>query len=150
MIKIIKGKIEEVESKVNEFMKEKEKDLPVRTNIDRDNNYIATVFYNRHFEEIPQKVTEEDIVDTEEETKKKSGDLGALWIQKDGSIKGKMDGKSIAFIDKKSMLEKFREVESKSGKKMLEGEWLDTKIRILKNEFKTKEIHPDFKIFGRT
>jgi len=154
MIKIFSGKPEAVSIKVNEFMKEQGKDLPVRTDIDDKGEYVATVFYNGVLaidKEVSQLFGEEEVVEDSNSSDSKGSDdkVGALWIQKDKSIRGKFQGGNYAMLNEESMKKEFTEVTSKAGNPMLEGKIEDVEVRIIKNEYKKTENQPDFIIFKK-
>lgn len=160
MIKIFRGKPDAVSIKVNDFMKEQGKDLPVRTDIDDKGEYVATVFYNGvlAIDQLmtPLSSSKKDTTDfnigEEEVVKDSKGSddkVGALWIQKDKSIRGKFQGGNYAMLNVEAMKKEFTEVTSKAGNPMLEGTIEDVEVRIIKNGYKKTENQPDFIIFKK-
>jgi len=153
MIKIFRGKPDAVSIKVNDFMKEQGKDLPVRTDIDDKGEYVATVFYNGvlAIDRLMSPLGEEEVVEDSKSSNSKGSDdkIGALWIQKDKSIRGKFQDGNYAMLNVEAMKKEFTETTSKAGNPMLEGTIEDIEVRIIKNEYKKTENQPDFIIFKK-
>jgi len=148
MIKIFIGSPEEVSKQVNDFMEKQGKDLPVRTDINGKGDYVATVFYNAIVPTRP--IPEENVnLETPQENKGSDDKIGALWIQKDKSISGKINEENFKAFDVKELNQKFEAVETKAGKIMLEGDFKGTEIRIIENAFKKTEKHPDYIVFKK-
>tara|TARA_Y100000310_G_C20670209_1_gene809824 strand:- start:336 stop:779 length:444 start_codon:yes stop_codon:yes gene_type:complete len=147
MIEIFTGNPIKVAKDVNDFMEKQGKDLPVRTDIDKEGNYVATVFYNG-VAPTPMAIPEEKVnIGFGENTS--SDKIGALWVQKDKSVRGKINEEQFNAFDIKELNTKFEQVTTKSGKTMLEGDFKGTEIRIIENAFKKTEKHPDYIVFKK-
>jgi len=144
MIKTFVGKSpEEIDKLVNQFMEDKGKDMPVRQTIMYDKegnlNYKYIVFYKGA--SVVERATE-----AIHNPKKASGKLGSLW-QNENNYSGKLDDKSIK-ITKESWNDKFEVREMQKGGYMRIGEIEGKKVRIIPNQFKKTEKHPDYVILS--
>jgi len=147
MIKIFVGDPETIEIATNQFMTDKGKDFPVRTNIEVVNSklvYVATIFYDGVKKET-MSGTPIDIADIP--PKLKSDKIGALWQR------GKVYSGTIEIGEEQQPLvltqeqwDKLETQDTKAGNKMKIGHYKDMKFRIIGNQFKTAEKHPDFVI----
>jgi hypothetical protein len=151
MIKVFVGDAETVEIATNQFMTDKGKDFPVRTNTEVVNDkivYVATVFYDGVKKEtnVPKTIPI-DIADIQ--PKLKSDKIGALWQR------GKVYSGTIEIGEEQKPLvltqeqwDKLETQDTKAGNKMKIGHYKDMKFRIIGNQFKTAEKHPDFVIMS--
>lgn len=132
MIKtIIKTNIEELDEAVNEFMKQKNQSLAVRTE-----TYIVPM-------ESCNKIFHKAVVFYDTEEKKKSKKIGALW--KNGeSIKGKINDKNFQiYVEDFKGLPKINK-----GKLHKEMDYEGITLKIYKNEYKKEDKHPDFVVYN--
>ena len=146
MIKVFVGDANTVEVATNQFMEDKGKDFPVRTNIEMVDGklvYVATVFYDGIQREITPKPSFESIPE-----KPKSDKLGALW-KNDKGYSGSMEvgGKTQKIMLSEEAWENLETVDTKAGAKMKIGTNADgSKFRIIANQYKKESKHPDFVI----
>ena len=143
------GSLQEIEDKVNGFMKERGQNLPVRTNVIGDAKaakFVATVFYNETFEQkVPEGVVEEVVTDSY--NKPSSDKIGALWTKGEnlsGTIE--IEGTKGKVEYTKQKWDELETVDTKAGDKMKLGSIGNIKFRIIANKFKTESKHPDFVI----
>ena len=150
-IKVFVGAPDVVEIATNQFMEDKGKDFPVRTNtqiVEGQLVYVATIFYDGVKKEtnVP-KTTPIDIADIQ--PKSKSDKIGALWQR------GKVYSGTIEIGEEQKPLvltqeqwDNLETVDTKAGDKMKIGHYKDMKFRIIANQFKNTEKHPDFVIMS--
>lgn len=154
-IKVFVGDADTVETATNQFMEDKGKDFPVRTNteiVEGQLVYIATVFYdgkpkqpsNKQFNQTGELV--EDVKPTTSQNK-----IGALWKRGkvySGTIEINGEKEPLVFSDQ--MWNNMKTVDTKSGDKMKLGQLPTSfdngfiKFRIIVNQYKSKENQPDF------
>lgn len=150
MIKVFVGDADVVEVATNQFMEDKGKDFPVRTNIEMVEGklvYVATVFYDGTK---PSKKYTTDF-NVEEEVvndKPKSDKIGALWKNDKGySGSVEVDGKTQKLMVSTEAWDNLETVDTKAGHKMKIGTHADgSKFRIIANQYKKESKHPDFVI----
>lgn len=143
---------EEVDQLCNNFMRDKGKSMPVRTESyavpNNDSGatvyHKAVVFYDEPKEpEIQATHTGSMFTDP---IKKKSDDkLGAIWKRANGELSGVIEKTPFVFTE--ALRNSMNATKTKSGEDMLVGEIYDKQVRILKNKFKTMPKHPDYIIF---
>jgi len=148
MIRIFKGDIEKVEKEVNDFMKGLNEDIPVRTNMANDGDYVATVFYKNNGDEtIPEEdVKPEMRVQPHKDTttEQKKGKVGAAW--KDKMNAGKLSVK-IDNIDGYHKIEE-SDLTDKGAYKEYTNEANGKTTRFVKNSYKKKgDRLPDYVIY---
>lgn len=143
MIKtIVEEKTEVLDQKVNEFMKARRQNLPVRTEVYVGVNgprHKATIFYDENFS---QKMEDQQPINHEaDNTKKENTKIGALWIQENGSVTGNCNEKKTS-LDKDDV-----EYLQQHGamNTLINGE----EVFILKNKYKKAKTHPDYVIFSK-
>ena len=135
----------EIDKKVNEFMKEKGEDMPVRQSIlynGENLTFVYLVFYDDNKDPTERA---KNAVNGESYKNKSGGKVGSLWSKGD-NYEGKLKGKPIK-ITGESWSNKFNIKEMKNGGYMRVGEIAGTKIRIIPNQFKKGETDtkkPDF------
>ena len=138
MIKVFVGDADTVETAVNQFMTDKGKDFPVRTNVEMHEGrlvYIATVF----FDGIKKQITPIAITDIPE--KSKSNKVGALW-QKGNEFTGTIEDKKVKIT--KETWDNLPTQTTKKGDEMKILNLESGDARILKNQFKNTPNHPDY------
>ena len=146
MIKVFVGDANTVEVATNQFMEDKGKDFPVRTNIEMVDGklvYVATVFYDGLKSNAAISVKEEYVGD-----KPKSDKIGAIW-KGDRGYSGSMEvgGKTQKIMLSEEAWENLETVDTKAGAKMKIGTNADgSKFRIIANQYKKESKHPDFVI----
>ena len=152
MIKVFVGDADVVEVATNQFMEDKGKDFPVRTNIEMVDGklvYVATVFYDGTKRSVTPNIdsavniTEEVVND-----KPKSDKIGALWKNDKGySGSVEVDGKTQKLMVSTEAWDNLETVDTKAGHKMKIGTHADgSKFRIIANQYKKESKHPDFVI----
>ena len=136
----------ELDTEVNNFMRQRRQNLPVRTECYLINGMVihkATVFYDQDFRLGGSTIAAEQ---TQPQAAKPVSDKkGALWIQNNGTLTGNYNGKNVQLEgDQANTIRMMRE-----GQKInlvLDGD----KAVVIPNKFKKTEKHPDYVIFGRT
>jgi len=140
MIKIFYAEInplelEKLEHEVNSFIEERGyNSLPVRTDTftyEGKPYYVATVFYGEN-----EKRENNEKTGNESDNK-----IGAAWNRSFG-ISGKINNNNFSLT--KEAVEK-----CKNEKGYVETEINDVKIRMIPNQYKKEEKHPDWIIFRR-
>ena len=152
MIKtFISEDITQLDKMTNDFMCEKARNLPVRTEsfvVNYGNSlkiyHKNTVFFDENLtkkEEIEEINVPENNLDTEKETKA-TNKIGALWIQSDGKmISGTLQNERIVIPE--NIREKIHNI---YGSDKLEMKIKDSPVVIIRNKFKNTAKHPDFVI----
>lgn len=148
MIKtFIGGTPQELDKKVNDFMLKRGKDLPVRDGgifiADGKMEYRAMVFFNGVEDELNKNSAKEN-VESPKPQKTKSEKIGALWIQRDKTISGKLKGKTVVIPE-----ETAENLMTLGVKGKIELKMNDVSVRIIRNKFKTKDKQPDYIMYGK-
>ena len=143
MIKVFVGDFKTVETAVNQFMTDKGKDFPVRTNIEMTEDrmvYVATVFFDGVKRGIPTTMNVPDIP-----PKPKSDKIGALWKRGDMySGRVEVEGAENPIVLTTEQWNALETLDTKAGDKMKIGNYKNMKFRIIVNKFKTAPKQPDF------
>lgn len=141
MIKtIVEPTLEDLDREVNAFLREKKINAPVRTEtyvIDGEPYHKATVFYDENFGSTTQAANP----DLSKLDKNTYENKGALWIQEDGSYKGKWNDETISISE--NLIAQLEQ----NGKVELNLKGVDSII--IPNQFKKTEKHPDFVILPK-
>ena len=163
---ILADKVDELDRQVNDFMRQKKRNLPVRTEsyvVEMGNTtkviQKATIFYDENFnvndgghvvdngqETYSEELVEEEkSIHQEEPEKKKSAQIGALWFSKDGkTLTGKCNNESTAVPE--NITAKIKQLQN-GDKYPLIIKKVDTVI--IRNKFKESTRHPDFVIYPK-
>ena len=152
MIKVFVGEVDIVETAVNQFMTDKGKDFPVRTNTEIVANklvYVATVFFDGVEKKVPTQIIEGQVSTpinvSDIPSKPKSDKIGALWKRGDMySGKVEVDGVDTSIILTTEQWNALETLDTKAGDKMKIGNYKGTKFRIIVNKFKKTPKQPDF------
>lgn len=155
MIKIYQGvDLQKLQEEVNKFMREQGRDLPVRTDVmrvydelDVHDEFVCTVFYDGVKQENTPIDEEPDNPAENKYSKSQRNDIGIMWVQKDGSLKGKCEGKDVEY-PKEVFAKIFTKMAEGSPNEHYAGKIRGTAVKIMPNVFKNKPIHPDWLIYG--
>jgi hypothetical protein len=138
MIKVFEEtSAERIEKSVNDFMKKVGYNCAVRDHmVVLPNGQIvwgACVFWDGDKEEVVNETSEPTKAGNNEDGPK---DIGALWVQKSGKIKGNWKGKEVT-------------LSQEEGETLLENGFMDMKlgddaVHIITSKYKKTAKHPDY------
>lgn len=146
----------QLDKEVNDFMVMRKQNLPVRTEVfvtEKAVYHKATIFFDESFNANKDSpgydvITEEPIEEYPEVkktyTKMPNERIGAIWIQKDGSMSGKF--RDLPIVIPPEVKERIAVI--------VQGKELDLTMKgeavfIIRNKFKKEPRQPDFIIYQR-